>query len=635
MKTQFYLLTILVAMVLTWGCNKTENPTPGTKDINQLVISPQFKYQTTKTVDITVTLPFTIDYSKIQGKVEVFYQLNDSLHLVYTGLGNEQGILNATFTVPAFVNELLVRTLAGERIISLQKTLKNSLEGGYSVNFGNDIDTLPPRIIGTLKSSLPGMQNPTEGDTPSVSHRLKSTQNLINNGTFSINDFGTVANWSSYMPIDGRWYITSQLSGVAGRVVDPFGQTANNYVLRIGSKSPYYGGVGQMIPAAPGQIIKATGRFITSGTNGQKNVWIYLIPYNNGGNPLAYYSVINTTNPTQWTNLTVTATMPAGTAKCQVLLWINNYGGEIYYDDIVVTGPNPDSDGDGVVDTEDAYPNDPIRAFNYYYPANNTFSTLAFEDNWPNKADYDFNDLVVDQRYKFVLSSKQHIIDIYFDYRVRAIGASFKNGFGFMLNISPNTIKSISGQSITQNYITLNANGTEAGQSKAVIIATDNVFKQLPHPGTGTGVNTTPGTPYVVPELKTLHIVMEVPTPFSQLGYPLVNPFLIVNQDRGREIHLIDQSPTALANPAYFGTGADASVPSAGLFYRTANNLPWCIELPIPFDYPIEKAKVTEAYLKFGDWAESAGNAFNDWYVSGQEGYRDQSKIYSQGSASK
>ncbi len=630
MKSRLTPIAMLVVLLLFFGCSKTETPTPGTKNINQLVISPQFKYQTTKNVEISITLPFTVDYSKIQGKVDVYYPLNDSLHQVYSGLCNEQGRLNANISVPSFVNELIVRTLAGEKIISLQKTLKNSHEGGYSINFGNDIDTLPPRILGTFKSSLPissDIQNTSL--TSTGGKKFKSTQNLINNGTFDIDDFGSIPTWSSYMPIDGRWYITAYLSGIAGRAIDPTGLTAENYVLKIGSKNPYYGGVAQMIPAAPGQLIQATGKFKTSGNNGQKNVWIYLIPYNNYGSPLAYYSIINQTNPTQWTNLTVAATMPAGTVKCEVLLWINNYGGEIYYDDIVVTGPNTDSDGDGVIDTEDEYPSDPARAFNYYYPANNTFSTLAFEDNWPHKADYDFNDLVIDQRYKFVLNGKQQIVDIYLDYRVRAIGASFKNGFGFQMNMNPFAILSVSGQSITQNYVTLNSNGTEAGQNKAVIIATDNVFKQLPHPGTGTGVNTTPGAPYVVPQINTLHIKMQDLVPINQLSNPVVNPFIIVNQDRGREIHLIDFEPTSLANLELFQTSADASNPQAGQYYRTSNNLPWCIELPIPFDYPIEKVMVTDAYLKFGDWAESAGNNYSDWYVGGQEGYRNNSAIYS------
>lgn len=619
------LLTLLIAA----GCQKESNPVPGAKNIDNLVISPKFKYQTSKNIEVTVTLPFTIDYSKINGKVDIFYILNDSIQVVYTGLADHNGVIKATVSVPTFCKDLYVRTLAGIKTINLGNTLKSSHEGGYSVNFGGNIDTLPPRIVGTLKSSMQTNSEPSA--VTKTSGRFKSSANLINNGTFDIDDFGTVLNWSSFMPIDGRWYITSQLSGVAGRYTDPTATANYGYVLRIGSQSPYYGGVGQMIPASTGQLITASGKFRTSG-NGQKHVWIYLIPYNSAGNPLAFYSIINSNKPTQWTNLSVAATMPTGTAKCQVLLWVNNFGGEIYYDDIVATGPNPDTDGDGVIDEEDEYPSDPQRAYNYYYPANNTYSTLTFEDNWPYKADYDFNDLVIDQRYKFVLNGKQQMVDVYGDFIVRAIGASYKNGFGFCLNILPSAIQSVSGQSITQNYITLNFNGTEAGQEKAVIIVTDNVFKQLPHPGVGTGVNTTPEAPYVQPQQQTIHIAFKDPVPIGDLNTPLVNPFLIVNQKRGREVHLIDNPPTNLANLDYFNTGADASNLPAKSYYKTANNLPWAIEFPTTFEYPVEKEKITNAYLKFADWAESAGNEYGDWYNATNEGYRDYRKIYSHGS---
>ena len=54
-----------------------------------------------------------------------------------------------------------------------------------------------------------------------------------------------------------------------------------------------------------------------------------------------------------------------------------------------------DTDNDGVADEDDDYPSDPYRAYNNYYPAQGVYGTVAFEDNWPNKADYDFNDLVV------------------------------------------------------------------------------------------------------------------------------------------------------------------------------------------------------------------------------------------------
>jgi hypothetical protein len=45
---------------------------------------------------------------------------------------------------------------------------------------------------------------------------------------------------------------------------------------------------------------------------------------------------------------------------------------------------------------------------------------------------------------------------------------------------------------LTENIITNDANGTEAGQTKPTIIVFDNAFIHMPHPGIGIGVNTTP-----------------------------------------------------------------------------------------------------------------------------------------------
>jgi len=53
-----------------------------------------------------------------------------------------------------------------------------------------------------------------------------------------------------------------------------------------------------------------------------------------------------------------------------------------------------DSDGDGIQDADDDFPNDPARAFINFFPAAG-YGSLAFEDLWPGKGDYDFNDLVV------------------------------------------------------------------------------------------------------------------------------------------------------------------------------------------------------------------------------------------------
>ena len=288
-----------------------------------------------------------------------------------------------------------------------------------------------------------------------------------------------------------------------------------------------------------------------------------------------------------------------------------------------------DTDGDGVSNSFDKYPTDATKAFDNFYPSQNVFSTLAFEDLWPAKGDYDFNDMVVDYNFNQITNGQNKVVQIKLRAILKAMGASYKNGFGIQLPIAPSLISSVTGNDISQSFIVRNANGTEAGQSKATIIVFDNGFHQLPYPGgSSLGVNTTPGATYVEPHELTVTINLTTPVALGTMGLPPYNPFMIINQDRTREVHLIDNPPTDLANMSLLGTGHDNSIPGSGRYYVTANNLPYAIDISSPFDYPVEKVQVTAAHLKFFQWGESSGTQFYDWNKP-LTGYRNTSNIYS------
>jgi LruC domain-containing protein len=281
-------------------------------------------------------------------------------------------------------------------------------------------------------------------------------------------------------------------------------------------------------------------------------------------------------------------------------------------DSIVALPPTNDGDGDGVNDIDDEYPSDPNRAFNNYYPAQNTYASVAFEDLWPNYGDYDMNDVVVDFNYKVVTNASNAVKDVEGKYVLRASGGQIENGFGVEFPTTPSNVSSITGATL------------EAGQAKAVVAVFNNIRTIQSR------WNTVPGEPYADTVLTTIRFTLQTPLLVSTFGVNEYNPFIWGNsngKNRGMEIHLPGKTPTSLASSVIFGTGDDRTDASQNKYYLSRENLPWAILTPERFSYPKEKADIVTAYLKFGQWAQSGGATFPDWYQN-TSGYRNPSNIY-------
>lgn len=253
--------------------------------------------------------------------------------------------------------------------------------------------------------------------------------------------------------------------------------------------------------------------------------------------------------------------------------------------------PDTDSDGDGIIDQYDLYPNDGERASNEYTPSIFGNGTYAFEDLWPDKGDYDFNDLVINYKYIDVRNAADLAIETKIQLSIKHIGAGYRNGFGIELDIPESSIESVSGYSHSTGLITLNSKNLEANQSKPVIVAFDDV-----------------NTDGIGSEIEIL-ITYTEPIALTNLGN--VNPFIIINQERGREVHLSNKPPTSLGG-LYLGTADDNS--GNGVYYQSQDNLPWAIDIVHDFAFPSEKVEITQGYQLFSSWVESGGEVDQDWY---------------------
>lgn len=91
--------------------------------------------------------------------------------------------------------------------------------------------------------------------------------------------------------------------------------------------------------------------------------------------------------------------------------------------------------------------------------------TVIYEDLYPAKGDYDFNDLVVEYNYEINKGDNNYVTDIEAVFTVKAFGASFHNAFGFQFpGIAPGDVASVSGSVFKPSTIfNMASNGVEAG----------------------------------------------------------------------------------------------------------------------------------------------------------------------------
>lgn len=264
---------------------------------------------------------------------------------------------------------------------------------------------------------------------------------------------------------------------------------------------------------------------------------------------------------------------------------------------------SPDTDGDGVEDVLDDYPNEPNKAADSFYPSKEFNGTLAYEDLWPFVGDYDFNDTAISYNINQIYNANNQIVEVQIEVTLENKGGVFTNGFAFEFDdLSPADIASVSGQQLSLGLFSTDTNGTELGQSNAVVPVFDNDEE-------------------VLDQLITITIVLS--QPMETVGTDPFDPFIVANNVREMEIHLVGNDPTDLGNatPTVEGNNAD---PDGN--YATDNGLPWAINIVDKIPLPIEKTAINEGYKFFIEWAQSGGSLKADWYED-KNGYRTAGKL--------
>ncbi len=241
----------------------------------------------------------------------------------------------------------------------------------------------------------------------------------------------------------------------------------------------------------------------------------------------------------------------------------------------------------------------------------NAVYSYAFEDNYPQAGDYDFNDIVLNVNLPAAgndVKELKYIVDL------RAVGAVKQLGAGLRIReFDKSNVEEVSfGAGATQRINSLNSGifenaSYETNGNELVIPLFGDAHYVYGYTGSQRPMLNTGNASTPLTNIYTLEVNIKLKNAISIPSVTDGLDFFIAYQggaQKRTEIHLNQfNSPTAN------GQLADKEV----LDVIKAVNNTWALCVPEKFAYPTETTVITDAYAKFADWAHD--QAMNtDWY---------------------
>ena len=241
----------------------------------------------------------------------------------------------------------------------------------------------------------------------------------------------------------------------------------------------------------------------------------------------------------------------------------------------------------------------------------NAVYSYAFEDNYPQAGDYDFNDIVLNVNLPAAgndVKELKYIVDL------RAVGAVKQLGAGLRIReFDKSNVEEVSfGAGATQRTNSLNSGifenaSYETNGNELVIPLFGDAHYVYGYTGSQRPMLNTGNASTPLTDIYTLEVNIKLKNAISIPSVTDGLDFFIAYQggaQKRTEIHL-----NQFNSPTVNGQLADKEV----LDVIKAVNNTWALCVPEKFAYPTETTVITDAYAKFADWAHD--QAMNtDWY---------------------
>lgn len=276
-----------------------------------------------------------------------------------------------------------------------------------------------------------------------------------------------------------------------------------------------------------------------------------------------------------------------------------------------------DSDGDGISDELDTYPDDPTRASRVLLPNSGT-AIVAYEDLYPNKGDADFNDVVLQIVNEEDLNANGDVVRIRGRYKLLAKGAGYAHVI--FINLPGSGTYQTKVYDNNNNLVSEVSRNLTSLQQLPIFMKNDRFFDDRKINDSSlyftsqlcSGMcNVYSNRPFNPSYTAEIEVIFNEPQPKANLLSAPYDLYVYVNNTK-KEIHF--------AGLYQNSNGRD--------LYLDSDGFPWALQIPVEWNWPLERNKIYDAYPYFTPWYQSQGQQHQDWYKRFDDNSKSHQYLY-------
>jgi len=246
-----------------------------------------------------------------------------------------------------------------------------------------------------------------------------------------------------------------------------------------------------------------------------------------------------------------------------------------------------------------------------FYPSDSSYYVVTYEDRYPSRGDYDFNDLVVGYRIGLGIDYNENTRAYEVNSMIAtgymiARGAEYSHDWYFRVPVNTDVQGSVTKNLFVENSTEQLANYPITEPLSGVInIQVLQDTKQLMSVSGTPFVNTLPNQNLVQGKKFSFAINFDTPVRLSEFGPPPYDPYLLVT-NTNYEIHLPGFAPQIASSANY---GGDSR-------FKDVIGYPYAMVFPDNWYPPIEGTDLGQAYTKFFSYTTTPNPSNETWYQS-------------------